>query len=117
MQSNVGKALWYLTAGGFALVVGYYLSVGTQHDLSQAPVAEKTYPPLPSDALPKRPIAMPTEPFASGWTEPSPAQAVEFEAQRTLRENEERQQREMKEKLPVPEDGAPESMMMQTPKN
>lgn len=115
--NSSSKVLGYMAAGGLALVAGYYLSAGTKHDLSQAPAAEKTYPRLPSDALPKPIITVPTEPFASGWSELLPAEAVELEARRTLQENEERQQREMLEKLPAPPDGEPESMMMQAPKN
>ena len=115
--SNGGKAIWYVVAGSLVLVAAYYLGAGSTHDLSQAPVAEKTYPRLPSDALPKAVISGPPEPIASGWTELLPAEAVEMAARRVLQENEERQQREMMEREPVAGEGAPAAMMMQAPKD
>jgi hypothetical protein len=75
---------WILAA---AVLLGlYYFNGGSSLDLSQPPVKEVSYPPLPSDALPKPLITAPLEPFQHGWAEVSPMQAVAAEADRKLRE-------------------------------
>ncbi len=90
-----GRGFWLVLAV-LAAAAALWLLPDTQHDLSQQP-QEATYPKLMSDDLPKKPILPPTEPFANGWSEPSPAAIVELDAARAAREILERQSREMKD--------------------
>lgn len=87
------RGIWVVLAV-VAVAAVMWLLPETEHDLSQRP-QEAAYPRLKSDDLPKKPILPPTEPFANGWAEPSPAAIVEQDAQRAAREILERQQREM----------------------
>ena len=101
--------MWIVLAAA-AVTAGLWLWPGTEHDLSQPPRAVNArdsnngglppqeaaaYPRLLSDDQPKKPILPPTEPFANGWSEPSPAAIVEQDAARAARETLERQSREM----------------------
>lgn len=91
-----GRGFWVVVAA-LAVAAVLWLLPDTQHDLSQAPQAP-AYPRLMSDEAPKKPILPPTEPFANGWSELSPAAIVEQDAARAAREILERQSREMMDK-------------------
>jgi hypothetical protein len=99
-----GSRLWYLLVGAVMAGTAYYLGASNTTDFPvAAPVEAPSFPKLQSDSLPKRPIVAPNEPFASGWSEPSPAEAVAQEAERTRRRIEEDQQREMMQNMAAPE--------------
>lgn len=96
-----GRGFWLVLAT-FAAATVLWLLPDTRYDLSpkdfEHPPKVSAFPRLMSDDLPKKPFLPPTEPFANGWSEPSPAAIVEQGAARAAREILERQSREMMDK-------------------
>ena len=101
-----GSVVWYVIVGAVLAGTAYYLGSSNTTDVSvvvpMPPPEVRAYPKLQSDDLPKTPILPPTEPFASGWSEPSPLEAVQHEAERTRRRIGQEQRREMMENTALP---------------